>query len=136
MQYPHGATIAVTDGRRLRIFRNTGDEVHLKLEELPEPAVAAHGHGATRAHHGGNPNPTERKQEETSYASSVAHYLNGQVLAGHITQLFLVAPPHALGELRPRLHAQLTSRLIGELGKEHTHDSLAHIHKALLAVAA
>lgn len=136
MQYPHGATIAVTDGRRLRVFRNSGDEVHLKLEELPEPRVEAHSHGATRAHHGGHPNPTERRQEETSHATAVANYLNGQVLAGHISKLFLVAPPRALGELRPHFHAQLSGRLIGELGKEHAHDSLDHIRKALLAVAA
>jgi protein required for attachment to host cells len=136
MQYPHGATIAVTDGRRLRIFRNDGDEAHLKLHEMAEPRVETHGHGATRAHHGGNPNPAERRQEESGHATAVAHYLNGQVLAGHISSLYLVAPPRALGELRPKFHAQLTQRLIGELGKEHTHDSLEHIHKALAAVAA
>ena len=35
MQYPHGTTIAVTDGQKLRVFRNTGNEQHLRLLELP-----------------------------------------------------------------------------------------------------
>lgn len=132
MQYPHGTTIAVTDGQKLRVFRNTGNEQHLRLLELPEPDVHAHSRGATRQHHSGAANPAERQVEEDSYAMAAAGWLNSQVLAGQIDQLYVVAPPRTLGELRRHYHQKLQGRLLGELGKEHTHDTAEFLHEALV----
>ena len=132
MQYPHGTTIAVTDGQKLRVFRNSGNEQHLRLVELPQPDVHAHSMGATRAHHSGAANPSERHVEEDSYAAAAAAWLNSQVLSGDIEQLYVVAPPRTLGELRRHYHQKLRDRLLGELGKEHTHDTTEFLHEALV----
>ena len=132
MQYAHGTTIAVTDGQHLRLFRNTGNEQHLQLIELPKPDVHAHSHGATRAHRNHAANPSERQLEEESFASSVAVWLNAQVLGGQIGQLFIVAPARTLGDLRPHYHQKLRDVLLGELGKEHTHDTIEFLHEALV----
>ena len=132
MQFPKSSTIAVTDGSKLRLFTNVGDELHLQLEELPPPKLPAHHQGAGRQHHSGAGNNTERQLEEDSYAASVAKLLNQQVLAGEIGQLYVVAPPRTLGELRKHYHPVLQVRLLGELGKEHTHDTPEVLHAALI----
>jgi protein required for attachment to host cells len=131
MQYPHGTTIAVTDGQKLRVFRNTGNEQHLRLLELPQPDIHAHSQGATRQHHSGAANPSERHMTEDSYALAAAGWLNAQVLSGDIEQLYIVAPPRTLGELRRHYHQKLQDKLLGELGKEHTHDTPEFLHEAL-----
>jgi len=132
MQYPHGTTIAVTDGQVLRVFRNSGTELHLQLLEQPKPDVHARSQGATRAHHSGAANPSERHLQEDSFAAAAAEWLNSQVLGGHITQLFVVAPARTLGQLRQHYHQKLQAVLLGELGKEHTHDSPDLLQEALL----
>jgi protein required for attachment to host cells len=132
MQYPHGTTIAVTDGQKLRVFRNTGNELNLKLMELPKPVVHAPSHGAMRAHHGGGANPSERHVEEDSFAAATAAWLNAQVLGGQIDNLYIVAPARTLGELRRHYHHKLQAKLIGELNKEHTQDTPEFLQEALL----
>jgi len=130
MQFPKSSTIAVTDGTKLRLFRNAGDELHLQLQELDSPALPSHGKGSQ--HHGGAANPSERHLAEDHYTASVAALLNKQVLAGEIGQLYVVAPPRTLGELRKHYHPVLQVRLLGELGKEHTHDTPEMLHAALV----
>ncbi|MEY4761275.1 MAG: hypothetical protein RLZZ200_1131 [Pseudomonadota bacterium] len=134
MFYPHGTTIAVTDGHNLRIFQNAGDDRRLQLVELPKPDIHAHSHGATRAHHTSGANESERHLQEDSYASAAASWLNTQVLGGHIKDLFIVAPARTLGELRQHYHAKLKDKLLGELNKEHIHDAIDHLQDALLRV--
>ena len=129
MQFPKSSTIAVTDGSKLRLFRNAGDERHLQLQELDFPALAPHGRAAHQSETG---NASARDLDEDDYAASVAALLNKQVLAGEIGQLYIVAPPRTLGELRKHYHPVLQVRLLGELGKEHTHDTPEVLHAALI----
>ena len=53
MRLPKGTTIAVTDGRRLRLFRNEGDGSRLTLTELPAPPVEGSLPSAPRHGHTG-----------------------------------------------------------------------------------
>jgi protein required for attachment to host cells len=140
MQYPNGTTIVVCDGRKLRLFRNTGTELHLKLSELPPPDVHGDVEGADRHQHIGGDNADQRRLQdrgrdrslqEESYAAAVAKWLNHQVIGGKIEQLFVVAPPRTLGELRSHYGDALQAKLLGELGNEHTHDSLQFLEQAL-----
>ena len=131
MEFPKGTTIAVTDGRRLRIYRTQGDAFHLQLAELAEPKLQPHNKGTGRHHHSGEDNPDESRLVEDSYADAVADWLNQGVLNGEIRKLYVVAPPRTLGELRRHYHKALEAVLLGELGKEHTHDDLNHLQEAL-----
>jgi protein required for attachment to host cells len=49
MQLPKGAIVAVADGEKLRLFRNSGDEADMKLAALPDEAVDGENRGT--AHH-------------------------------------------------------------------------------------
>jgi protein required for attachment to host cells len=132
MEFPKGTTIAVADGKRLRVYRTYGEGPQLQLAELPEPKLQPHNKGTGRHHHSGDDNPDERSLEEDSYADAAADWLNQGVLSGDIKKLYIVAPPRTLGELRRHYHKALQAVLLGELGKEHTHDDLSHLHEALV----
>lgn len=133
MQFPTGATIVVTDGKTLRLFRNSGDELHLRMEELAAPKLHAQ-HGAGRGPHGDKANDSPRSNAEDSHAAAVADWLNKEAVSGRVKALYIVAPPRTLGELRRHYHPAVKSCLIGEMNKEHTHDSL-HVLRDLLAAA-
>jgi protein required for attachment to host cells len=122
MQLPEHATVVVTDGRKLRLFRNTGDEQQLKLLELSQPDVQ--GTAGPGQHQ-------DKDRHESSYEAAVAKWLNHEIATGSIDQLFIIAPPRALGELRQHYGNALQARLLGELAKEHTHDS-AHVLEQVL----
>jgi protein required for attachment to host cells len=124
MLLPHGTTIVVTDGQKLGLFRNAGTELHMALTELPRPDVHGDVEGAARHQHTGQDNKDERRlqdrrldkdHQEASFESAVAKWLNHEVATGKIGHLFIIAPPRALGEL----------------AKEHTHDSMRFLEQAL-----
>lgn len=140
MQLPHGTTIVVTDGQKLRLFRNTGNELHLTLNELPRPNVHGDEEGAGRHQHTGGDNKDQRRlqdrslgkdHQEASFEAAVAKWLNHEIATGRIGALFVIAPPRALGELRLHYGEALKKNLVGEAAKEHTHDSLHSMEQVL-----
>jgi protein required for attachment to host cells len=118
MLLPHDMTIVVTDGKGLRLFRNTGTEFHLALSELPRPDV--HGDGRVK-----------KDIQEASFESAVAKWLNHEIASGKLGSLYIIAPPRALGELRLHYSESLKKKLVGELHKEHMNDSIQVLEKVL-----
>lgn len=140
MKLTHNTTIAVTDGQKLRLFRNTGTETHLVLTELASPDVHGDEEGAGRHQHTGGDNQDERRlqdrrldrdHQEASFAAAVAKWLNHEMASDRIGALVVVAPPRALGELRLHYGEPLKKNLVGELAKEHTHDPVTQIEQVL-----
>jgi protein required for attachment to host cells len=139
---PHDTTIAVTDGQRLRLFRNDGTESHLALTELASPDVHGDVEGAGRHQHTGGDNSDQRRlqdrrldkdHQEASFESAVAKWLNHELDSNRIRSLFIIAPPRALGELRRHYGKTLKKNLVGELAHEHTHDPLTRLEEVLRA---
>lgn len=133
MMLPHGATVAVTDGESLHLFRNSGTDGHPALTALPHPDIHGASSDAGSRHHGGAANPSYRQLREDGYAAATAAWLNSQVLSGGIDQLVVVAAPKTLGELRKHYHKQLEAKLLGEIGKELTGHHVDDIAKAIAA---
>jgi protein required for attachment to host cells len=140
MQLPHDTIIVVTDGQKLKLFRNIGTELHLALTELPRPGVHGDEEGAGRHQHTGQDNKDQRllqdrrldkDHQEASFESAVAKWLNHQAATGNIGPVFMIAPPRALGELRMHYCEALKKSLIGELATEHTHDSVHLLEQVL-----
>ena len=69
--------------------------------------------------------------QEVSFESAVAKWLNHEIATGKIGTLFVIAPPRALGELRLHYGEALKKKLVGELPKEHTHDTVHFLEQAL-----
>ena len=133
MMLAHGATVAVADGGKLSLFRNTGDETHVKLSALPAGAVSTGNKGSGGRHHSSSANPDASQIEEDSFSAGTAELLNRHVLDGSITDLVIIAAPRTLGELRKHYHAKLSAALKGEIAKDLTGHSSADIEKAIEA---
>jgi protein required for attachment to host cells len=133
MQLPHGATVAVSDGQKISMFRNSGTDAHMKLEALPHAAVEIGGNSSGTRHHSSPANPDESGMSEDSFAAATAELLNKGVLDGRIKDLVVIAAPRTLGELRKHYHKNLTAVLKGEIAKDLTGHTTADIEKALSA---
>ena len=140
MQLPHDTTILVTDGQKLRLFRNTGTELHMTLIELPHPDVHGDVEGAARHQHTGQDNKDRQRlqdrrldkdHQQASFELAVVKWLDHEIATGRIGPLCIVAPPRALGELRLHYSEALKGKLVGELAKEHTHDSVHFLEQVL-----
>ena len=131
MDIPKGATIAVADGEKLNLFRNTGDEANPKLSALPDEDVANDNKGSGARHQSSSANPDSSQVEEDSFAAGIAGMLNTHVLQGKISNLIIVAAPRTLGELRKHYHQKLSAVLLGEVAKDLTGHSVSDLEKAL-----
>lgn len=117
MILPNDAVVAVIDGKRAQLFRNTEHEPHIKLVEMPVPDLGTGKAGSGSRHRSSSANPDDRRQLEDDFAAAVADYLNREALADRIKQLVIIADPRTLGELRKHYHDVLAARLIGQLAK-------------------
>lgn len=133
MDLPKGATVAVADGEKLNMFRNTGDEQNPKLTAMNDEAVANDNKGSGARHVSSSANPDDSQIEEDSFAAGIADLLNRHVLEGNISDLVVIAAPRTLGELRKHYHQKLSAVLVGEIAKDLTGHSMQDVEKAIAA---
>lgn len=131
MFLPHNSTVSVSDGRSIKVFRNAGTDINPRLEPEADPQLVAAGHGSGGRHHSSTANPDAHQLDEDSYAASVAHWLNSEVLAGRIEHLVVVAPPRTLGEMRLHFHEELRKRLLTEIAREMSQSSATELLHAI-----
>jgi protein required for attachment to host cells len=133
MLIPHGTIVAVADGQHLMLFRNSGTEAAPQLEALPVPSLDERNHSGGGHHTPTSAEPTHHRMEEDNHCAAVVAWLNREVLEHRISDLVIVAPPAALGEMRQHYHKQLQQVLRHELAKEFTGRSGAEVLAALHA---
>ena len=131
MKLPKNAVVAVADGETLNLYRNTGDEGSPSLTALPQADVATTDKGLGGRHQSSSANPSDRQQDEDSFAAGVATLLNKRVLDGKIDDLVVIAAPRTLGELRKHYHKSLEAKLTGEIAKDLTGHSAQDIAIAI-----
>lgn len=133
MNLPKGGVVAVVDGEKLNLFRNTAEDGTLKLTALPAANIDGDAKGSGARHQSSSANPDDSQIDEDGFAAGVAKYLNGQTTGGKVSKLVIVAAPKTLGELRKHYHKTLTAALVGEISKDLTGRSMAEIEKAVTA---
>lgn len=133
MKLPKGAHVAVADGAKLVMFRNSGDEGHPALSEVPHDKVDTHNKSGGQHHQSTDGNPADDRQEEDAFAAGIAAQLNAQVLKNKIDALVVIADPKSLGELRKHYHKALSAILVGEIAKDLTGHSVKDIEKSIAA---
>ncbi|GAA2814841.1 protein required for attachment to host cells [Aminobacter aminovorans] len=131
MIIPKGAIVAVADGERLNLFRNSGDEANPKLTASAVEDVTNSNKGSGGRHQSSSANPDDSQIDEDSFAAGTAELLNRQVLDGQIYNLIVIAAPRTLGELRKHYHQKLMAVLVGEIAKDLTGHSAQEIEKAV-----
>lgn len=131
MILPKDAIVAVADGEKLSLFRNTGTETEMSLTAASEPeietAIGAGGQNSSSA------NPDESRVEEAGFATGIVAMLNKRVLAGKFSDIVIIAAPQTLGEMRKHYHKKLEDALVGEIAKDLTGHAIADIEKTILA---
>ena len=126
---PHNALIVVADGTGARFFRNSGQELSVKLRadgELQPGNLENDGPSGKRPHES-----TSQETDEATFAKQLAKDLYRRAHQGDFEALVLIADPQTLGQIRPILHKEVQSRLVGEHAKTLTKASIADIEKTL-----
>ena len=131
MKLAKNTLVAVVDGERLALFRNTADS-GLTLTAATNPDIdASGGNSGGRTSSAGNPD--DKTQEEDAFAAGVAERLNKIAVTGNADHILVIAAPKTLGELRKHWHSQLKSRLVGEISKDLAGQSPERITAAIEA---
>lgn len=134
MKIPHNAHVALVDGNRFLVLRNTGQMFEPKLELVAEPQLEATNFsaGIRNQDQSGQRNGST-DLNELAHGAAAADWLNRQAQAGKIEQVVIVADPKTLGEMRRHYHVELQNRLAGELAKALTGEPIPTIEKVLAA---
>lgn len=118
MLLSHGTVIALVDGEKFELFRNSGNEAEPDLSPVATPQLDEHNKGAGSHHYSSSGNPQASLLNEDAHAAAVAEWLNRQVLGHKMEHLVVIAAPRTLGELRRHYHKQTAAALVGELSKD------------------
>jgi protein required for attachment to host cells len=129
MMLPNGALVAVVDGEKLVLFKNTGHETP-ELTAVPRPDIDGDGVGSG-GHHSSGANPDNDTQAEDGFATGVAEMLNKRALGLGLDALLLIAAPKTLGEMRKHFHKALEAKIIGEIPKDLTGQTADQIAAAI-----
>ena len=130
MNLPNGALVAVADGEKLSLFRNTGHNLDIQLKPMATPEIPERLSGAP-GRRSSDANPDNDTQAEDGFAMGVAEVLNKWSVTNKIEELLVIAAPKTLGELRKHWHKDLQAKLAGEIAKDLTGHSTDQIAAAV-----
>lgn len=125
-----GDWIVVCDGRKALILENAGDErfpnLHTK-ETYDHPDASTHEQGVSQpgrsfqsmSHARSAVSQTDWHDEaERAFLKSLAERLNSAVAGHQVKALTIIAPPRALGMIRPEYSPALRRAIVQEIGKD------------------
>jgi len=137
--------VVVCDGAKALVLQNIGDAKFPNLktievyqqDDLPTRELGSDKPGRTHSSVGhGSSAVTQtdwHNQAEQAFLSQLAHKLSAAIAAGRAKSIILVAPPRALGMIRPAYSAELRAAVRAELDKDLVKLPLHEIEKHLTA---
>ena len=140
-----GDWVVVCDGKKALVLENVGDEKFLNLktrqvfdhpdEKTREIGTDAPGRSFNSVGHGRSAmEQTDwHEQEEERFLRRLSDHLDSEVKAGRTKSIVLVAPPRALGVLRPTYSHDLRKAVLAEIDKDLVKLPLHEIEKHLAA---
>jgi protein required for attachment to host cells len=142
-----GHWVVVCDGRKALIFENTGDEKfpNLRAREVHDhPDASTHEQGVSppgrsfqSVGHGRSAvSQTDWHDEaERTFLKKLAQRLGSAVEAGETEAITIMAPPRALGMIRPAYSAALRQAIVREVAKDLVKRPADEIERFLLSKA-
>ena len=136
----HGLWVIVADGEKALFLRNKGDNKFPNLEvvqEMEQENPATREQGTDKP---GQSNEGPRSAvEETDWhrlgkerlAAEIAERLYKLAHRGAFDELVLIAPPQVLGEMRRKLHKEVSEKVQAEIPKTLTRHTISDIESLL-----
>lgn len=140
--------IAIADSAKARIYATSGTALKLELvNELDSeaarrltqdlvtdrPGRSFSSAGPRRA--GMEPHSDPQSVEKHKFVKDLVDYLDAAALKGQFDDLFLIAAPRTLGEIRRLSNGHIGARLKAELGKDLTNVPEPELPRHLEALA-
>jgi len=126
--------IVIADGARARIVMNAGPgrgvvadsnlvfrSENRKLQEIMADRPGRSFDSAGKGRHAMAGGADAVREDERHFLQSLAERLEMEAMAGAYDRLILIAPPRALGDLRPFLSKSVKNRVYDEIAKDLTH---------------
>lgn len=145
MKIESGSWVLVLDGEKALILENTGTTANPNLvvvrkeeqENPPDREQKSDKPGRQQDSAGSQVSameePDYHRLEKERFADDMAEVLYQAAHRGRFERLILVAGPQILGALRPKLHAEVASRVVAEVPKTLTKHPLGDIERLLAA---
>ena len=112
---PHDALVVVADGTRAVLFRRGGPPDTIKLRhqgEIYPENLDGEGPSGSRP-----PESSVQETDQATFAKQLANHINHMVLQGQCDAVVLAVDPQTLGQIRPILHKNVTTKIIAEVAK-------------------
>ena len=120
------------DGRHFRTIREIeSSSIHLRSHDLGHKPPSRVQESASPTRHGVEPRQDPHDRTERDFAQYVAQELNRDAETSACDALILVAPSHALADIRAALSRELQAKVVSTLAKDLTRVPDADLPKHL-----
>lgn len=145
LKLEHGTWVLIADGEKALFLRNEGDALYPNLEvvrEAHQENPPTREQGADRpGRYNDGPNVHRSAVDDTDwhriakerFADEISASLYSLAHRGEFEHIVLVAQPMVLGEMRKKLHKEVSDRVRAEIPKTLTNHSVYEIEKILMA---
>jgi len=140
-----GLWLMVADGEKALFLKNEGDTTYPNFEvvrEMEQENPPTREQGSDRpgrfndgpsAHRSAVADTDWHKVGKVRFANEIAKLPYKMAHTGDFKEIILIAPPLVLGELRKKLHREVSDKVMGEIPKTLTNHAVFDIEKILLA---
>lgn len=141
----HKLWLMVADGEKALFLQNDGDTKYPNFQvvrEMEQENPPTREQGSDRpgrlsdgpsAHRSAVADTDWHKVGKVRFAEHIAERLYKMAHQGDFKEIMLIAPPLVLGELRKKLHQEVSDKVVGEIPKTLTNHAVFEIEKLLLA---
>jgi protein required for attachment to host cells len=141
----HGLWVVVADGEKALFLKNEGDATYPNLtvvREMREENPPNRDQGSDRpGRYNDGPSVHRSAVEEVDwhrvakerFADEITERLYKLAHKDEFKELVIVAPPLVLGEMRKKMHKEVSEKVVGEIPKTLTNQPIHDIEKLLAA---
>lgn len=134
MRIPHNALVALANGEKFVVMRNTGLPLEPQLERVSDLDLELTNFSAGVRHQ----DPAGQRNgstdlDELAHGAAIAEWLNDRALQGDLDEVIIAADPKTLGQIRQHCHKELQRRIVGELDKDLVNSPIRTVEQVLAA---
>ena len=132
MKIPHDAYVAIANGEKFLLMRNSGQGFEPRLEKVEDIDLLLTNFSAGVRHQDpGGQRSGSTDIDELAHGAAIAEWLNAKALKNDLGKLVVAADPRTLGQIRKNYHKETEALLVGELDKDLTNLPVPDIERAL-----